>query len=172
VRLLGGAVYPTAGRIECGGMKVSWPLGFSGAFQQNLTGLDNLRFICRMYGEDYKRLLPFIEDFAEIGSYMREPVEHYSTGMRARLAFALSMAIEFDCFLIDEVLAAGDSRFHDRCHLELFQKRKDRAMVIVSHHPDAITFHCESAAVLRDGHLTHFDTVDAAYQYYEGHLKQ
>jgi capsular polysaccharide transport system ATP-binding protein len=87
--------------------------------------------------------------------------------MRARLAFALSMAIDFDCYLIDEVVAVGDSRFHEKCHVELFEKRKDRAMIIVSHNPAYIREHCERAAVLEDGTLHPFDTVDAALERYQ-----
>jgi len=92
-------------------MRVSWPLAFGGAFQMNLTGLDNLKFVCRVYGVDYKPLVPFVEEFTELGIYFREPVLHYSNGMMTRLAFALSMAIEFDCFLIDEAMVVGDVRF-------------------------------------------------------------
>jgi capsular polysaccharide transport system ATP-binding protein len=166
VRCIGGVEPATSGRVERS-MKVSWPLGYAGAFQPHLTGLDNLRFICRLYAVDYQSVLPFVKDFSDLGADLREPVVHYSTGMRARLAFALSMAVEFDCFLIDEVLAAGDSRFHERCRAELFEKRKDRAMIIVSHDPNAVTFHCDSAAVLRGGRLTSFEKVEDAYAYYE-----
>ncbi len=99
----------------------------------HLTGLDNLKFVCRVYGVDYKPLVPFVEEFTELGVYFREPVLHYSNGMLTRLAFALSMAIEFDCFLIDEAMVVGDVRFHERCHVELFHKRKDRAFILVTH---------------------------------------
>jgi len=132
IRLISGAERPTTGRIRRG-MRISWPLAFVGAFAHNLTGLDNLKFVCRVYGVDYKPLLPFVEDFTELGAFFREPVLHYSHGMMTRLAFALSMAIEFDCFLIDEAMIVGDVRFHERCRYELFQKRKDRAFILVSH---------------------------------------
>ena len=165
IRLISGAEQPTSGRIWRG-MKVSWPLAFGGAFQPNLTGLDNLKFICRVYGVDYRPLLPFVEDFTELGIYLREPVSHYSAGMMTRLAFALSMAIEFDCFLIDEVLVVGDARFHDRCHIELFHKRKDRAFILVTHNADSIKMYCERACVLHQGRLVPFETVDEAYEFY------
>jgi len=97
IRMISGAELPTSGRIRRT-ISASWPLAFGGAFQPYLTGLDNLRFICRVYGVDFKGVMPFVEDFTELGIYLREPVLHYSSGMRARLAFALSMAIEFDCF--------------------------------------------------------------------------
>ncbi|MFO1337511.1 MAG: ABC transporter ATP-binding protein [Burkholderiaceae bacterium] len=166
VRLLAGAAQPTSGKVHRG-MRVSWPLAFNGAFQHHLTGLDNLKFICRIYNVDYKRLIPFVEEFAELGVYLREPVLHYSSGMSTRLAFALSMAIEFDCFLIDEILVVGDKRFHERCHNELFVKRKDRSFILVSHEPNIIRSLCQSACVLHEGRLHHFDSVDAAYKFYE-----
>jgi capsular polysaccharide transport system ATP-binding protein len=165
IRLLGGAELPTSGRITRE-MSVSWPLAFSGAFQAYLTGMDNLRFVCRVYGTDYKKAIPFVEEFSELGSYLREPVRHYSSGMRARLAFALSIAIEFDCFLIDEVTAVGDSRFHDRCRAELFEKRKDRALILVSHDANTISANCDHAAVLVDGRLVKFDGVREAQEFY------
>jgi capsular polysaccharide transport system ATP-binding protein len=165
IRLLGGAEYPTSGRIRRL-MSVSWPLAFGGSFQTNLTGFDNLRFICRIYGVDYPKIVPFVEDFTELGAFLREPVLHYSEGMRARLAFALSLAIEFDCFLIDEVIAVGDHRFHEKCRIELFEKRRDRAFIFVSHDLASIREHCESAAVLSGNRLHVFGTVDEASAFY------
>lgn len=166
IRLISGAEKPTSGTIERT-MSVSWPLAFSGAFQYHLTGLDNLKFICRVYGVDYKPLVPFVEEFTELGVYFREPVLHYSMGMMTRLAFALSMAIEFDCFLIDEAMVVGDAHFHERCHVELFQKRKDRAFIMVTHDANSIRQYCESACVLKDGKLLSFSTVDEAFEFYE-----
>ena len=150
-------------------MSVSWPLAFTGGFQGSLTGMDNLRFICRVYGTSIEDKIPFVQDFSELGNSLREPVKNYSSGMRARLAFALSMVIEFDCFLIDEVIAVGDNRFQQKCHVELFEKRKDRAMIIVSHQPDFIRAHCQHAAVLVEGKLTSFQQVDDAFTFYQEH---
>jgi capsular polysaccharide transport system ATP-binding protein len=166
IRLLSGAERPTAGRLRRE-MSVSWPLAFTGAFQPHLTGLDNLKFVCRVYGVEWRPLVPFVEEFTELGLYLREPVAHYSVGMTMRLAFALSMAIEFDCFLIDEGLSVGDSRFGDRCHVELFQKRKDRAFILVSHDPNIIKQYCERACVLHRGRLLNFESVDEAYHFYQ-----
>ncbi|MET0384287.1 MAG: ABC transporter ATP-binding protein [Burkholderiaceae bacterium] len=166
IRLLSGAEQPTSGRIRRQ-MSVSWPLAFGGAFQAHLTGLDNLKFVCRIYGVDYKPLVPFVEDFTELGVYFREPVSHYSMGMVTRLAFALSMAIEFDCFLIDEAMVVGDARFHERCHVELFHKRRDRAFILVTHDAPVIKLYCESACVLHRGELLPFPSVDAAFDFYE-----
>lgn len=166
IRLLTGAEMPTTGYIHRS-MRVSWPLAFGGAFQMHLTGLDNLRFICRVYGVDWRPLVPFVENFAELGVYFREPVSHYSTGMASRLGFALSMAIEFDCFLIDESLVVGDARFHARCHEELFVKRSDRAYIIVSHDQNVIRQLCQRACVLHEGSMIEFPSIDEAYAFYD-----
>jgi capsular polysaccharide transport system ATP-binding protein len=166
IRMISGAELPSAGKIRRG-MSVSWPLAFGGAFQGSLTGMDNLRFICRVYGADAKAAEPFVQEFSELGYYLREPVKTYSAGMRARLAFAISMAIEFDCFLIDEIIAVGDSRFHSKCHHELFEKRRDRSLIIVSHDAGYIREHCDCAAVLVQGKLHTFEQVDDAYTFYQ-----
>jgi capsular polysaccharide transport system ATP-binding protein len=165
IRVISGAELPSKGRVTRQ-MSVSWPLAFGGAFQGSLTGIDNLRFICRVYGSSFETALPMVRDFAELGEYLREPVKTYSSGMCARLAFAISMAIEFDCFLIDEVIAVGDVRFHEKCRRELFEKRSDRAMIIVSHDANNIREHCTRACVLEDGVLREFPDVDAAYLHY------
>lgn len=165
IRLISGAEQPSRGQIVRQ-MSVSWPLAFGGAFQGALTGIDNLRFICRIYDTSADDKIPFVEDFSELGIYLREPVRSYSAGMRARLAFAISMVVEFDCFLIDEVVAVGDARFHQKCHVELFEKRADRAMIIVSHDPGYVREHCHRAVVLSGGRILHFDTLDEAYEFY------
>jgi capsular polysaccharide transport system ATP-binding protein len=171
IRLISGAELPSRGRI-LRGMSVSWPLAFGGGFQGSLTGRDNLRFICRVYGTDFDAALPFVEEFSELRGYLREPLKNYSFGMRARLAFAISMAVEFDCFLIDEVMAVGDARFHEKCHAELFVKRKDRAMVIVSHLPEQVRAHCDTIYVLDHGRIKRFDDKDEAYDYYASRIQQ
>jgi capsular polysaccharide transport system ATP-binding protein len=165
IRLMSGAEFPTTGEVERH-MSVSWPLAFGGAFQGTLTGLDNLRFICRIYGVDPSDTIEFVQEFSELGLYLREPVKSYSSGMRARLAFAISMVIDFDCFLIDEIIAVGDARFHEKCNEELFVKRGDRAMIIVSHDPHYIRQHCTRAAVLKNGHLHHHGSIDEAFAFY------
>ena len=165
IRLVSGAERPTSGRIDRD-MSVSWPLAFGGAFQGSLTGYDNYRFICRIYATDPDEKIGFVEEFSELGIYLREPVKTYSSGMRARLAFAISMVIEFDCFLIDEIIAVGDARFHQKCHHELFEKRGDRAMIIVSHDANYIREHCTRAAILSNGTLHHASSLDEAFDFY------
>jgi len=169
IRLIGGAEMPTRGQIHRG-MSVSWPLAFTGGFQGSLTGMDNLRFICRVYDADIRSVIPYVEEFSELGVYLREPLKNYSAGMRARLAFAISMAVEFDCFLIDEVVAVGDNRFHEKCHHELFEKRKDRAMIIVSHSPAYVREHCDTVVVLDEGRIKRFENTNDAFDYYESRI--
>lgn len=166
IRILSGSERPHAGMVRKS-MSVSWPLAFGDAFQGSLTGKDNARLISRVYGVDFKKTLVQVEDFAELGAYLNEPVKSYSNGMRSRLAFAISMAIEFDCFLIDEGMSVGDHRFAVKCNQELFEKRRDRAMVIVAHQTDLIRAHCDRAAVLEEGRLTVFEKVEDAIETYE-----
>lgn len=166
IRIVSGAELPTTG-VVVRSMSVSWPLAFGGAFQGSLTGLDNLRIICRIYGVEANERIGFVEDFSELGVYLREPVKTYSSGMRARLAFAISMVIDFDCFLIDEIVAVGDARFHAKCNHELFVNRGDRSMIIVSHNAAYIREHCSRAAVLVDGELHHLNSLDEAFAFYD-----
>jgi capsular polysaccharide transport system ATP-binding protein len=165
IRLISGAELPSSGVIDRG-LSVSWPLAFGGAFQGSLTGYDNLRFICRIYGVSPDDKVEFVQEFSELGIYLWEPIKSYSSGMRARLAFAISMIIEFDCFLIDEIVAVGDARFQEKCDVELFTKRADRAMIIVSHNPAYIRAHCSRAAVLAGGQLHHLPSIDEAFEFY------
>lgn len=166
IRILSGAERPTSGSIKRG-MSLSWPLAFGGAFQGSMTGLDNLKFICRIYGVSYEDKIPYVQEFSELGKYLWEPVKTYSSGMRARLAFAISMAVEFDCFLIDEIISVGDARFHAKCQHELFEKRSDRGFIIVSHETHNIREHCTKACVLHQGKLHEFSDIDTAYAWYQ-----
>ena len=165
IRLISGVEPPSEGEIKRT-MSISWPLAFSGAFQGSLTGMDNLRFICRIYNVDIDYVKNFTEEFSELGQYLYEPVKRYSSGMKARLAFALSLAVEFDCYLIDEVIAVGDSRFAEKCRYELFEKRKERSIILVSHSHSAMKQYCDNAMVLENGHMHTFEDMDKAYEYY------
>ncbi|QNM83802.1 ABC transporter ATP-binding protein [Sphingomonas sabuli] len=164
IRLISGAEPPTTGTIERN-MSVSWPLAFSGGFQGALTGADNVRFICRIYGVDFAPRFQFVKEFSELGLYIDEPVAKYSSGMRARLAFAISMTIDFDCYLIDEVLAVGDARFRERCRVELFEKRRDKAMLIVSHSHRYLKGNCDRFLLFRHGAIEEHD--DFTHVYFE-----
>ena len=165
IRLLGGVELPSSGAIEQT-MSVSWPLALQGGFQGSLTGNDNMRFIARIYNKPLDDIKAYVEDFAELGKYLSEPVRIYSMGMRARFAFALSLAIDFDCYLIDEVIAAGDQRFQRRSHEELFEKRADRSLVLASHMSEIVKAYCSRALVMHHGRGTLFSDIDLALQVY------
>jgi len=165
IKLIGEVELPTSGKIRRD-MSVSWPLGFGGGFQGSLTGYDNARFIARIYGHEYDEIRDFVEDFTELGPQLKMPVKTYSSGMRARLGFALSLAIEFDCYLIDEVIMVGDQNFHRKCHNELFEKRGDRALIFASHSSDLVREFCDRALVLHGGLGTMYSDVEEALSIY------
>ena len=170
VRILGGITLPDSGLVTRS-MSLSWPVGFDSGVQGSMTGLDNVKFIAGIYGADVDKVLDLVLDFSELGRYIREPVNTYSAGMKGRLGFALSLAIDFDCMLIDESFAVGDQRFKERGHEELLVKRKHKAMVLVSHEPGMIREICDTVYVLVEGRLQHFDNVEQAYLFYIDTLK-
>lgn len=165
IKLIGGVEMPTTGRVRRK-MTCSWPLGLTGGFQGSLTGYDNARFVARIYGQDYAEVRAFVEDFTELGRQLKMPVKTYSSGMRARLAFALSLAIEFECYLIDEVIMVGDKNFQQKCHYELFDKRADRSLLLASHSPEYIRMFCNRAMILSGGKADMYDDVDRALDIY------
>ncbi len=159
MRLISGAELPNKGNVHRS-VRVSWPLGFANGLNMQMSGKENLKFVARAYGEDFHRVLRFVAEFAEIGSYLNEPLRTYSSGMMARFAFGLSMAIEFDCYLVDEITAVGDSNFQRRCR-EAFRARRQKSDVImISHDMNTIKDYCDVAIVLIDGHMAQFDDVD------------
>lgn len=165
IKIIGGVEMPSSGRI-IRNMSLSWPLGLTGGFQGSLTGYDNARFIARIYQKSYFEIRDFVEEFTELGRQLKDPVKTYSSGMRARLAFALSLAIEFDCYLIDEVILVGDKNFHRKCHYELFERRNDRAMILASHSIEAVREFCNTAIILRDGQAENYENVNTALDVY------
>lgn len=165
IRLLAGLELPNSGHVKRN-VRVSWPLGFANGFNMLMSGRENLKFVSRAYGEDPQRVLDFVADFAEIGAYLNQPVKTYSAGMLARLAFGMSMAIEFDCYLIDEVVSVGDARFQQRCS-DVFEARRTRSnLIMVSHDMSMISQFCDRALVLVDGELRPFGNVDEAIRTY------
>lgn len=165
VKIIGGVERPTSGMIRRG-MSMSWPLAFGGGFEAGMTGYDNIRFIARIYHQPIAETIERVDDFAELGNNLLLPVKYYSSGMRARLAFALTLAINFDCYLIDEVISVGDQRFHQKCHDALFRDRKDAAMILVSHDTGIIREFCSSALVLKNGFGREFSDLDLAISIY------
>ncbi|MHC3127026.1 ATP-binding protein [Brevundimonas sp. GN22] len=166
IKLLGGVLRPSLGHITWR-MTSSWPIGFAGGFQGSLTGYDNIRFLSRVYGAEYAATLEKVEDFAELGSALKRPVKQYSSGMRARLAFGLSLAVEFDCYLIDELVAVGDAKFQRKCQDELFQKRRDRSFIIASHDLHLLSNVAEKAIIIDSGEARVYEDVDEAIEIYQ-----
>lgn len=167
IKLIAGVEMPTTGKVTRK-MSVSWPLGFGGGFQGSLTGYDNARFIARIYQREYSDIRGFVEDFSELGRQLRMPVKTYSSGMRARLAFALSLAIEFDCYLIDEVILVGDQDFQRKCRYELFERRADRTMVLATHSSELVRELCNRAVIIHKGDAAVHDDVNQAVDIYNG----
>ena len=165
LRVAAGSELPNSGRVVRT-VRVSWPLGFLGGFHPQVSGRENVKFVARMYGEDIHRVCSFVEDFSELGDYLEVPVMTYSTGMVARLAFALSMAIEFECYLIDEITGVGDVRFQKRCEDAFADRTKKADLILASHSMSTIKTYCSRGAVLVDGHLLMFDEVDRAIEVY------
>jgi len=161
MRLLGGADVPDSGTIITD-KSISWPVGLSGGFQGSMTGRENIKFVSRVYGavgDAMRQKVRYVEDFAEIGSWIDEPVKTYSSGMRSRLAFGLSMAFDFDYYLIDEVMSVGDAQFKRKC-AEVFQERLQKSkVVLVSHNMPEIQKLCDVVLLVRDGGIEIYDDV-------------
>lgn len=164
-RILSGAQLADSGKITRTG-RISWPLGFSGGVHPDLDARANIRFICRIYGVDYKKVYSFIEEFTELGEYLDMPIHTYSSGMRAKLAFGLSMAIGFEWYLIDEITAVGDAAFKKKCKAEFKKRKKESTLLVVSHSMQTIRQHCERVAVLEKGQLIFFDDLEEGAEYY------
>jgi capsular polysaccharide transport system ATP-binding protein len=161
IKILGGVLAPTGGKVFWD-LAPSWPLGFTGGFQGALTGMDNIRFISRIYRRPSAEVVRRTEEFAELGPALTQPIRQYSTGMRARLAFGLSLAIDFDCYLIDEVIAVGDASFARKCEHELFGKRGHRAFIVATHDLGFVREKCERALVIEGGRAAMYDDVHEA----------
>ena len=161
--IIAGSLNPDQGRVHVTGT-ISWPIGLQGCIHPELTGAQNVKFIARVYGVDTEELIDFVADFAELGPNFNEPVRTYSSGMRARLNFGMSMGIRFDTYLIDEVSAVGDAGFKKKSRM-LFDDRMSRGGVIMVTHSDRMMRSmCDKGAVLENGQLTWFEDVDAALE--------
>lgn len=171
LRIVCGAERPTFGEVRKD-VTVSWRLGVGSSFNSSLTGMENVRFVCRIYDADIEEVSEFVSQFADIGNAIHEPVRNYSTGMRARLAFGLSMAIRFQVYVIDEALSVGDFTFQEKFRAELERRRAESDIVLTSHMPQAIKQYCDRAGVVNRGRLTMFDSVDEAVEHYHRVTKQ
>ena len=166
MRLICGAEAPDKGRVKRTS-RVSWPIGFSGGFHGSLTGRENMRFTCRIYGADIKKVTEFVEDFSELGPYMDMPIRTYSSGMKSKLAFGLSMAIGFDFYLIDEGYSVGDATFRAKSEQVFQERRANATCLVVAHSTSVIRKNCDNAIILKDGKFQCFDTLDDALNTYE-----
>jgi capsular polysaccharide transport system ATP-binding protein len=161
MRLLGGADVPDSGTVVTD-KSISWPVGLSGGFQGTMTGRENIKFVSRVYGAEgdaMRQKVAYVQDFAEIGTWIDEPVKTYSSGMRSRLAFGLSMAFDFDYYLIDEVMSVGDAHFKRKC-ADVFEERLQKSkVVLVSHNMNEIQKLCDVVLLVRDGGVQIYDDV-------------
>ncbi|MDF1872809.1 ABC transporter ATP-binding protein [Vannielia sp.] len=166
LRMISGAMEPDEGEVVVHGT-VSWPVGYAGSFHPELSGLQNTRFIGRVYGVDTDDLVAFTEDFSELGSHFRMPVRTYSSGMRSRLAFGVSMGIQFDTYLIDEITAVGDASFKAKSEALLRARLKEAGAVFVSHALGQVQRLCDHAVVLDGGHATYYTDVREAVRHHQ-----
>lgn len=165
LRLIAGTELPDSGKVIRQG-RISWPLGFQGSFNGSLSGIENARFVARIYGQDTEYVLGFVEEFSELGEFYRMPVGSYSAGMRARLAFGVSMAVAFDYYLVDEITAVGDEAFRRKCHTTFKERLARSSIIMVSHSAATLREYCETGAVIKDGELTFYpDLKDAAAEH-------
>ena len=166
LQIIGGTLDPDQGRVISHG-SVSWPVGFSGSFHRDLTGLQNTRFIGRIYGVDTDELADFVQVFAQLGAHFRMPVRSYSSGMKSRLAFGISMGIPFDTYLVDEVTSVGDALFRKHSS-ELFRARMENSgAIVVTHSMKQVRELCDAGAVLEHGKLIYYDRLEAAIKRHE-----
>lgn len=165
LRIIGGVELPDQGTVHKD-VRVSWPIGFSGALHSLMTGRENAKFVARIYGKSTETITRFAQDFTELGPYFDMPVKTYSSGMRARLAFAVSMAAEFDCYLVDEVIAVGDERFNLRYRSAFRERTHGASVILASHNAQTIKQECDVAAVLLNGRLKMYNDVAVALAAY------
>jgi capsular polysaccharide transport system ATP-binding protein len=165
MRLMAGIEPPDYGHIYRT-TRVSWPLGFAGGFNGSMTGIENIRFVSRIYGQDPVKVIAYVTDFAELGPSLRLPIKTYSSGMKARLAFGLSMAIDFDLYLIDEITAVGDEDFK-RKSKSVFQGKLAKSQIImISHSPSTIKEYCDCGLLLEGNQIRYFDAVEDLLEAY------
>ena len=169
LQMIAGTLEPTSGRITTTGT-MSWPIGFAGSFHAELTGSQNTRFVARIYGVDADELVDFVEDFAGLGVHFRLPFRTYSSGMKSRLAFGVSMGIRFDTYLVDEVTAVGDAAFRERSDTLFKARMAGAGAVVVSHGMEQLRKLCDAGAVLEEGRLTWHERVEDAIAHHNRNM--
>jgi len=166
LKLIAGTVAPDKGKIRRHG-SVSWPVGFAGSFHGDLTGAQNVKFVARIYGVDTDEMTDFTQEFSQLGAHFHLPVRTYSSGMKARLAFAMSMAVKFEMYLIDEITAVGDGGFRRRSEDMLCARLEDSGAIFVSHSLDQMRRLCKSGVVLQNGRFFYYARVQKAIEHYD-----
>lgn len=169
LRMLGQIDFPTSGTIKSD-KSFSWPMGLGGGFQGSMTGRNNVKFVCRIYGksdENIKEAISFVKDFSELQDYFEMPIKTYSSGMKSRLSFALSLYFDFDYMIIDETLSVGDKSFQKKSKKALREKIKNSNAILVSHSMPILKEICDVSIFLKDGQLKYFDTVEEGIKCYE-----
>lgn len=169
LRMLAGNMEPTSGEILTDG-SISWPVGFAGSFHGDLTGSQNVKFVARIYGVDTDATAGFVEEFAEIGPHFQMPVRTYSSGMKARLAFGLSMAVPFDTYLVDEVTATGDAAFREKSRALFLDRMRNSGSFVVTHSMGQVRELCDVGLVLENGQATFFEDLEAAITQHETNM--
>lgn len=159
--MIAGSLKPDRGRI-LRGCRVSFPLGFAGSFHPHLTGVQNIRFVARIYGVEEEALIDYVRDFSELGPYLDEPVKSYSSGMKARLAFGASMGVRFDVYLVDELTAVGDQNFRKKSRAVFRDRLGEADVIMVSHSMDQLRAHCDCGMVLENGRVEVFEELEPA----------
>lgn len=166
IRILGDAEPADSGRVYSEG-RVSWPLGYTGGFQGALTARENSRFVARIYGEDTRYIEEFTYEFSELGAYFDVPLKNYSAGMRGRFAFSVSLACNFDYYLVDEALETGDARYREKFRKAFEERKASASVILVSHNEETVRRNCDMAAILQDGKLVLYDNIKEAMQNYK-----
>lgn len=170
LKMIAGTVAPTSGRILSTGT-ISWPVGFAGSFHPEMSGAQNVRFVARIYGVDADELLDYVEDFAGLGVHFRLPFRTYSSGMRSRLAFGVSMGIGFDTYLVDEITAVGDAAFKAKSTRVFRDRLRQAGAIMVTHSMPQVRELCDAGAVLQDGQLSYYDDVEQAIRHHNRNMQ-
>lgn len=165
LRMVAGVAKPNSGSVVRQG-KVSWPLGLTGGIHPELTGMENIQFLTYLYQADFDHVVEYVKEFSEIGEYLNVPVRLYSSGMRAKLMFGVSLAIDFDCYLIDELVGVGDRFFREKSKKAFVDRALGAGLLFVSHNEKTVKEYCEYVLVLNDGYLVPFDDVDEGIEFY------
>ena len=166
IRIIGDAEPADSGRVYSEG-RVSWPLGYTGGFQSSLTARENARFVARIYGESTRYIEEFTYQFSELGDYFDVPLKSYSAGMRGRFAFSVSLACNFDYYLVDEALETGDARYREKFRKAFEERKADASVILVSHNEETVRRNCDMAAILQEGTLVLYDNIKEAMQEYK-----